>query len=1035
VKLHLNRRITELSAQNRTSELLHHLSTRPGHDEVKADFRELLTTEFGADIFSLEFEKRVPEVRGRIDALIGRTVFEAKSNLDREIGDVTRKMPDYLSDRERETGEKYVGIASDGLRWIVYELSGGELVEIKSWQLNPAEPELFLARLDGAMALKASLPPEALTIRQELGQESVAFRRASEELTSLWLSLKDRPDVALKKQLWASLLKLVYGRDIENESLWIQHTFLVIVAKCVALAVLDVPDDDPSRVLSGKAFQDANIFGAVESDFFDWVLAAPEGVKLVRRIMAHVRRFRLKEVQSDVLKILYESLIDRAERHGLGEYYTPDWLAAKVVRHAVTNPLEQRVLDPACGSGTFLFHAIRHYLDDAEDAEVLQERRADEASMLIVGTDIHPVAVIIARVTYLLALAPALANRKGRLTIPVYLGDAMQLSVNPYFTGKALTIRVPPPPSGQSLSGQPNGNGGEHLDFPESFCREPTLFDKAIEEMRAGSERGATRQQIEETLKRVTHEHFANIMPGPGQQKEQGLSPERLLGIEDLGKTYLTFDKLRREGRDTVWAYVARNLSRPLWLSSSGGFAHVIVGNPPWVAYRHMSADLQKRFKELASAERVYVGGKLATQNDLCALFTVRAASLYLRAGGRLAFVLPLAALTRGQFEKLREGVFDSVRLRFDETWAMDERVFPLFPVPSCVIFTTKRRVGQQQHDKIIRKSYAGTLPYRDAPEDIADKKLTLNDASGDPTEASFTGGSPYREQFRQGATLVPRFLCLVNRKTVGRLGSNSAAPLVESRRSPLEKEPWKSLPGISGSVEAEFIRPVLLGESIVPFRVIQPLEGLVPVTEAGDVLSSTLAANRGYSGLSAWMQDAESIWNQSASESNALTLTGRWNYHGGLASQFPPSGLRVVYSASGMQIACALVRGSQAIVEHKLYWATAHSEEEACFLTTLLNAEMTRSKIEHLQSKGQWGARDFDKVMFNLPIPRFNSDLALHRELAAAGAEAEVLAATVRLPEGVKFQMARRLVRDALKESGLAARMDALVERLLDGK
>lgn len=155
-----------MTVSDRTSELLHHLVTRPGHDEVKADFRELLTTEFGADIFSLEFEKRVPEVRGRIDALIGRTVFEAKSNIDREIGDVTRKMPDYLSDRERETGEKYVGIASDGLKWIVYELTRGELIEIKSWQLNPAEPELFLAQLDGAMALKASLPPEALTIRQ-----------------------------------------------------------------------------------------------------------------------------------------------------------------------------------------------------------------------------------------------------------------------------------------------------------------------------------------------------------------------------------------------------------------------------------------------------------------------------------------------------------------------------------------------------------------------------------------------------------------------------------------------------------------------------------------------------------------------------------------------------------------------------------------------------------------------------------------------------------------------------------------------------
>src|SRR6185312_7761784 len=110
------------------------------------------------------------------------------------------------------------------------------------------------------------------------------------------------------------------------------------------------------------------------------------------------------------------------------------------------------------------------------------------------------------------------------------------------------------------------------------------------------------------------------------------------------------------------------------------------VGNPPWVAYRYMSADLQKRFKELANGEGVYVGGRFGTHNDLSALFTVRAAHLYLRAAGRLAFVLPLAVLTRGQFEKFRAGRFTSSNIAWDEAWTMDDSVAPLFPVPSCVV-------------------------------------------------------------------------------------------------------------------------------------------------------------------------------------------------------------------------------------------------------------------------------------------------------------------------------------------------------------
>jgi len=352
-----------------TQDVVRHLASRPGHDEVKADFRQLLIEEFGVELHALDFERRVPEVHGRLDALIGRTVFEAKSDLDREWPDIERRMPDYLADRQREEGEPFVGIGSDGQKWAVFELAaGGKLEVVKRTLLDPENPEVFLAWLDGAVALKSSLPPDPLTIRSELGGDSVAYRRVDAQLRLLWEKLKDDPVMALKRQLWADLLKLVYGREVESDRLWFQHTFLVIVAKCIAVAVMRLVEDEPKRLLSGDVFAAAGISGAVESDFFDWVAGDSGGEALVRRIMNHVRRFRLAEVETDVLKTLYESLIDREERHGLGEYYTPDWLAAKMIRRAVDRPLEQRVLDPGCGSGTFLFHAIRNFLTEAEEA-------------------------------------------------------------------------------------------------------------------------------------------------------------------------------------------------------------------------------------------------------------------------------------------------------------------------------------------------------------------------------------------------------------------------------------------------------------------------------------------------------------------------------------------------------------------------------------------------------------------------------------------------------------------------------------------
>jgi SAM-dependent methyltransferase len=1007
-----------MTSRPETLALLRHLAGRPGHDEVKADFRQLLIGEFGASLDELDFERRVPEVKGRLDALIGRTVFEAKSHLDREWGDVTRRMPDYLADREREEGEPFIGIASDGLKWAAFRLSDGSLVKLKDTTLDPDRPELFLAWLDGIVALKSTLPPDPLTIRIELGQDSVAFNQAQTRLASLWSRLQNDPATALKRSLWAELLKLVYGREVESDSLFFQHTFLVIVAKCIALAVLHLREDDPARLLSGEAFEAAGIGGAVESDFFDWVLAHPDGADLVRRIMTHVRRFRLTDVNSDILKVLYESLIDRDERHGLGEYYTPDWLAAKIVKAAVDRPLEQKVLDPACGSGTFLFHAVRHYLAEAETAGVLPERRAAEAAALVTGVDIHPVAVIIARVTYLLALAPVLLHRRGSISLPVYLGDSMQLSISEIIGGKELTIRVPPPPAGGSQSGEKDANGREQLDFPDTFCRDPALFDKAIERMRTGSEAGMTRSQIEAALRRITEQHY-----------RADVTEEQQHAIADLGKTYIVFDRLRREGRDSVWAYVARNLSRPLALASGGGWANVVVGNPPWVALRHMTSDLQKHFRELAKGERIYVGGKFATQNDLSALFTVRAAGLYLRNGGRIAFVLPLAALTRGQFERLRSGSFHTARIAWDAAWTMDDDLQPLFPVPSCVLFGMRRATSRPIAEKV--RAYSGDLPFRDSPEEVADAHLRVVNDAPRPSEGTSTGGSPYRNSFRQGATLVPRVLCFVERQSAGRLGGDLAAPFVVSRRSNQEKEPWKSLPGIENRVETEFLHPVLLGESVLPYRIWRPLEAVVPVSGEGEVLDSQAAGNRGYPGLQGWMSKAERVWNEH--QSSHSTLARQLDYYGKLGAQFPIKRLRLVYCRSGTHQASAIVSDHAQVIDFSLYWTSPSSLAEGEFLLCLFNSEELRRRFARYQSRGAWGTRDFAKVMFNLPIPRFDPANPLHKKLSAAAKRAEKIAAAVPLPEAIKFQRARALIRDALNEAGVTEQIDKLVTELLD--
>jgi len=62
-------------------------------------------------------------------------------------------------------------------------------------------------------------------------------------------------------------------------------------------------------------------------------------------------------VQSDILKGVYQKLIDLETRHALGEYYKPDWLCETVVRHFDFEE-NARILDPSCGSGAFLVASV-----------------------------------------------------------------------------------------------------------------------------------------------------------------------------------------------------------------------------------------------------------------------------------------------------------------------------------------------------------------------------------------------------------------------------------------------------------------------------------------------------------------------------------------------------------------------------------------------------------------------------------------------------------------------------------------------------
>ena len=1009
-------------------DLVSELASRPGHEKVRTLVHRLLTDGLGADSREIDFEKQAPEVRGRIDALLGRTVLEFKSNLRRERKDAEEGLTRYLTEREGQTGERYVGIATDGADFIAYFRRNDAVDDIAAHRADPRSPRELLAWLQGAVAVGENLLPDPHVVQREFGRESLAARRALDDLGDLWDRIGRTAEARLKRGLWEQLLSLAYGADVGSGELFLQHTYLVVVAKAVAwAAVIDSPAPDAVALLHGTAFSDFGVTGQSEPDFFDWVLADDTGAELVMRIDRHVNRFRLRNIRVDILKALYESLIDPKDRHDLGEYYTPDWLAARMVAAAVDEPLEQRVMDPACGSGTFLFHAVRAVLDAAEAAGLSPADSARRAAVNVAGIDVHPVAVIFARVTYLLALLPALREeRPGQIALPVYLGDALQWN-RPRLAqrGKELDLRTVGEdtlevfvPAVTLSEPAPRRLDAATLRFPATFAADPQRFDLVLGRM------------IEMGVRSEPAGNFAAWM---GREAFDVSAEDRRV----LRKTYGVMRRLQGEGRNHVWGYVARNLARPVCLSSDSRKADVVIGNPPWVSFRYMSAGFQARFRDECRAARLWVGSKVATQQDLSSYFFMRAALLYMRRTGRIALVMPFAAMSRKAYASFRDGAvaqFGDVefRLHFKKAWVFGPEVQPLFPVPSCVLFA-----GVHCHpltaplpDRVV--AFAGALPRRDADEREADANLTETGAAW-PAEADGQGGSPYRRAFRQGATLVPRRLVLVDDvPATGMLPTNPAFPMVRGRTSNQDKAPWKTLEPPRGTVEKEFLAPVLLGESIAPFRVLAPQRAVIPWdAERGRLMDATKAAAQGYPRLARWLETTEAVWERH--KRSSMSFLEQCDYYGKLSCQFPIAPIRVVYSASGTNLAACVVLESTAIFEHKLYWAEVGSFEEAGYLCGILNSEALRAGVEPYQSQGQWGARDFDKYVFNLPIPCFDKNNALHRQLADAAKTAAEVAKAVPTKEGENFKRARKRVRATLTDHGIAAEIDSLTTELLD--
>jgi SAM-dependent methyltransferase len=946
-------------------------------------------------------------LRGKVDNLFGNLVIEFERDLSKTRTEAEEQLHRYVaclwSQEPPARRTPYLCIAADGISFVVYSPTVEErdrtdvqpeevrLEVVEEVDLSAFKPPEVYFWLDRYFLRQEILAPTTEAIVKDFGLRSHAFHAAGQTLLSRWRGLKERPEFGVVYESWARYLLIVYGTAVADEELFIRHTYLSTLAKLMAWHRLTgertAPNDDQIlSLLEGQFFKEQGIENFLEEDFFSWVAredARAAGVETARQLLSLLQNYNLRELSEDVLKSLYQELVDPETRHDLGEYYTPDWLAHRMLRRLLGDNPQGRLLDPSCGSGTFLYLAV------GEKRERLGDTRETLEHILgsVVGVDIHPLAVTVAKTNYILALGDLLKKRRGKVSIPIYLAD---------------TIRLPERWADTPMADYEVQIDDQTIYLPQALLESPELYDEAIE--------AAKEFAVQNVGRQPAGEQFANYL--------RAQHPNLLGDNVPLQKLFVISQALRRlieSRRDTIWAFVLKNIYKPLFLKGNFDF---VVGNPPWLSFRYAEPEYQKFLKrQITQVYNLLLGrGELITQMELGTLFFVRAADLYLKPRGYIAFVLPRAIFTADQHDDFRRGkfTFTSAKVGLEEIWDL-EKVEPLFNVPTCVVFAGKEESPEVSYP-LRSKTLRGTLPRRNAGHTEASASLVVSDdqillsqlgkrsfwSSGKGIEAEEE--SFYKNLFKNGATLYPRPFWFVEVKA-SPLGFNPSLPPLETaeRAKKQAKEAYKGLV-LKGNVESRFLYATLLSTNLLPFGHLAYSLVVLPIEPSGAgyvLVTAEEARKRGFFHLAQWLEKVQEEWKSRRGEKAEGFDALEWlDYQRKVTSQAPQVKYRVIYPSSGTYL-CAYVVEDQPIafdigdqnvpvqgfiVDHVTYHFETSIGDEAYYLVAILNAPLTDRLIKPMQARGLWGARHIHKKVLELPIPQFDPSEEAHLELAELG-------------------------------------------------
>jgi SAM-dependent methyltransferase len=748
--------------------------------------------------------------------------------------------------------------------------------------------------------------------------------------------------------------------------------------------------DKIAEMEEGGIFRQLGIRNFLEGDLLSWYLNDwNETIEMAIRDM--IKRLNnydpetmeiLPDETRDILKKLYQFLVPKEIRHDLGEYYTPDWLAERCLNQVgygvkESDLLTKRLLDPGCGSGTFLILAIKRAKENARIKGIDPSETLSLITRNIVGFDLNPLAVISARTNYLLAVADLLKYKKSDITIPVYLCD----SINP--------------PSVKKKEGLFD-EGGYYLvstsvgsfAFPNIFVKRGVIA-KVINLLEDSVKKSLDQNKF---IERAINE--LNISMDDASKKH-------------LETTYASLLHLEQKGINGIWARIIKNAFAPLFM----GEFDFVVGNPPWVNWSSLPKEYRNNtipiWQKYGLFEHKGLDARLGKAcDDISILMVYVAIDRYLRNKAKLCFVITQTVFkTVGGGEGFRrfqlgpEGIPFNV-IQVDDM--VDLQPFDAATNRTAVFICQK---GEQTkypvHYALWKKKEKGSIDIDYSWGEVQEKTL-VKYLKAQSINASPQG--PWITAKPKGLLAIPKVIGKAAYK--GRMGAHTGGANglywvdVNKAKNQGDVEisnfydigKIKYAP-VTKVVEKDLVYPLLRGRDTQKWLAKPSLWIVLPqnLSEPNKAYSETIL-KKGFPKTFEYFELFKKELLERTHYKAHFEAQGAPYYSIYNVGAYTLSPYKLVWRYIASEMTCAVVGQydsgiigpKNVIPDTKLVLVSFDSEDEAHYACSVLNSSPVRFVVDGYGVSTQLAPH----ILNNVSVPQYNSADSTHRELASCSKE-----------------------------------------------